>query len=279
MVELYGKERAVISLKIDAGTSLSSHVVCVVIDSPPQGLKPLVWNLEPCSAWGSDDYAAYLTRIISEIGHDHPRFTIAAVVHDRLAAQERAVADVLSGAFRNKGILDIPCFNHMVNLVFADCHECSEAFNRTVQSVLRYQRVLRTSSARRQLKTVCPSIPKTRWNYVVDLLLYLSQNKKDIEHYIKDNIDEPSQELGDDGLLVTDIPTGFEMLLLILKPLHDLSLIFEHRGANLRYVLPLCRLVLRKWKKSKEMLTDEYKGVLRMVAMHFLATVLANSYD
>ena len=265
----YQMEKLLVNVKIDAGTTLQSHVVYTIVDCTGNDLRPLIWNVEECDAWDSEKYELYLVKTISNIKSAMPKTIIASIVHDRLAAQAKAVANVVHSNFRDIAVIDVPCFNHMLNLVFTDALASSTIMSRTVSSVLNWQKVLRTRGAKLAIKSKCPAISKTRWYYIVDILDYLLDKKRDIELFLLKNIDELSEQLSDE----------FEMLMTVLEPIHDLSLIIEHREATLAHIVPLSILLLRKWKKAVTVLNHDYKEVLRIVVMHFLSRLLSNNYD
>ena len=256
-----------------------------MLDGPSEDRRPLVWSVEDCRSWNADKYERYLVKVISDLQAKCPHVLIGGIVHDRLAAQEKAVAAIVGGMFRDLAIIDVPCYNHMTNLVFIDGYRDSDTLRLMVENVLCWQRVLRTAQARESMGKVCPNVPRTRWYYIVDLLHFILTNRSMIETFLLKNIDQVSEQLAmnDDVVLITDIPRDFEILMLILKPLHDLSLILEHQGTTLPYIIPLCEMIIKKWARDandyKSILTEEHREALRIVIINFLARLFANAYD
>ena len=149
-----------VNLKIDAGSVLNANVTHALVDSPWGDQVP--WVLEA----SANSYESFLVKHLQSVDGFTPKITVCSVIHDNLAVQANAV-DTALGHWRMPKIIDIPCFNHLVNLVFVHSREDCRALNALVNRVLQWQELLRA------IGVSAPSVPKTRWLYIVEVTRFI----------------------------------------------------------------------------------------------------------
>ena len=63
------------------------------------------------------------------------------------------------------------CLAHMVNNVFKDVVKKSDDLSNYIKEILEIVKLLRKPQAVDFLQSKCPSLSRTRWLYIVDILL------------------------------------------------------------------------------------------------------------
>ncbi len=104
------------NLKIDAGKVLKSHLTHAVIDGPAVTFGPWICPAAENSGWNTIQYKNYLNSLLDDIHQKAPNLVICSIIHDNLPAQSNAVESVIRE--RQAKTIDVPCFNHMLQLVF-----------------------------------------------------------------------------------------------------------------------------------------------------------------
>lgn len=106
-----------------------------------------------------------LRRVFDKTATQAPSLVICSIVHDNLPAQEHAVELVIRG--QGQFILDVLCFNHMINLVFIHSMRDCPDLNAFVELALSLQKFFKLA------EMSVPSVQRTRWLYIVELIDFI----------------------------------------------------------------------------------------------------------
>ena len=256
-----------VNLMIDAATVMGRHFVHITLSNPYSRLAPLPLNTILKAGprdWCIDDYAAALREELTRV-NSIGGLVVVSICHDRLKAQASAVSIVTDEALtfekpEQQIIVDIPCFNHLLNSVFGHVLNQEPLFAKAVQEVNRFAEHMRSRQAVDSLRKRCPLPPKTRWLYVVDTILFLHRHRDAILTYLLTaNKRKYSEE--DWGL----IKITYENLLVILMPMHECSLALECEQSRLSDVIPLLNAMFECYREYLVKLRPEYHNTLRSV--------------
>ena len=261
-----------INLKIDAGSVLNAHVTHALIDSPWSDAAPLILHVSENSQWDVSNYEEFLVAHLQHLESFEPKLIVCSIVHDNLAAQANAVSTVVSHWDTIPKIIDVPCLNHMVNLVFTqsvkDCH----ALDSLVGEVIKWQSLCSTIGLR------TPSVPQTRWLYIVEVIRQI-MSVKELPDALAANMDAVFDCLGHEA---TEAPSEFLLLLDILDPLYVLSHELERRKTRLSDVIPLIQECLSSFKRVTEALPEDCdfgREIIHCLVSNLIARLRANAYD
>ena len=280
MRELAGEEQdrvtrvyqsvSLVNMKVDAGSVIRSHVTHCLVDSPLSPTTvPIVMDAAENTNWDTSDYETFFLTYIQTI--EDKGLTICSVVHDNLPAQSNALTTVLSQSEVRPRTLDIPCFNHLINLVFIHAMRENNELREIVQEILAWQKLLRA------LKIVAPVVPRTRWLYIVQVIEVIL-SKPNLEDVMSANPDIVYSVLQTDA---TEVPVRFVQLHEVLTPLLVLSKKLEDRNTRLPHVIPLVVDCIREWQKLKSVMNDNatFLGILDSLVTNLIARVLSNAFD
>ena len=261
-----------VNLKIDAGSVLNAHVTHALVDSPWSHAAPLILHVSENSKWDVANYEEFLVAHLQRLEGFEPKLIVCSIVHDNLAAQANAVSNVISHWDTVPKIIDVPCLNHMVNLVFTqsvnDCH----ALDSLVRAVIKWQSLCSAIGLR------TPSVPQTRWLYIVEVIREIV-SVKELPDALAANMDAVFDCLGHEA---TEAPSEFLLLLDLLDPLYVLSHELERRKTRLSDVIPLIQECLSSFKRVTEALPkdcDVGREIIHCLVSNLIARLRANAYD
>lgn len=166
-----------VNLKTDTGTVLFQHFVHSTISNPYLLMNSVVMNVFE-SVYDGEQYFQYFKDMIDEIRNKF-NLEVIAVIHDNLISQASAVKRLI----RVKGytkILDIPCFNHMLNLVFLNSMQISTEMSSLVTKILEFCVVLRKKESINIIGRRAHTVSKTRWFYIIELIDFIVKHKDSI---------------------------------------------------------------------------------------------------
>jgi hypothetical protein len=253
----------------DAGTVNRIKLVHAALSNPSRLTR--VHPLEPYNNdnWTSDRYAAFFRDIVTTISRDEvsPRIEICGIICDNLPAQVAGLREFLSSEQgQARGIMHVPCLNHMINLVLT--HVIKDAvFSDRIKNLPQVIRVLNKPESIEMVGRRCPKIIQTRWVYVVDVLGFILHHLPDVQS----------------ALLLAEqpqIPPEYGFVYLALLPLALFSHEMETRSRILGDVTPAAQEVLREWCD----LMDKFEGnpvvvnCLNVLSAHFLARLGRNAF-
>ena len=140
-----------------------------------------------------------------------------------------------------------------------------------VKSVLKWQRLMR------DLKVRIPTVPKTRWIYIVEVLQVLA-SVPDLETLLEANPRAVRRQLGCDA---RELPVEFVQLHQVLNPLYILSKQLEKATTRLPHVIPLVRKCISEWKHINEIYEgpDEVQLFIDYLFGNLLTRLRANAYE
>ena len=262
------KQVRFVNMKVDAGTVLRAHVTHALIDNPFVELIPWILDAVENDSWDTHDYESFILSRIQLVQNEG--IHIAAIIHDNLAVQANAVTNVLNSLEQCPRTLDIPCLNHMLNLVFTHAAEECEPLAKLVNDTLNWQKLLRS------LKIKIPAIPKTRWMYIVEVIQAMSA-APGLNAALAV---EPKVVMNTLGYMAQDFPARLIELHVVLNPLFVLSKKMEQNITRLPDVIPLVRKCLLDWRAMTETYEegDTFLEIIDALVSHLLARLHANSF-
>lgn len=196
---------------------------------------------------------------------------ICSIVHDNLPAQSKGLEEVLSSLDDRPRIVDVPCFNHLINLVFVHAVRQNNDLNALVSEVQTWQRLLKA------LKINAPTIPKTRWLYVVELIEVIV-SYPNLEEIMALNQQTVYAILQND---IREVPVTFVQLHEVLLPLFMLSKKLEKRTTRLSDVIPLVSDCINQWKTLRQHIPQDnmFFGILDSLVSNLIVRVRSNAFD
>ena len=198
---------------------------------------------------------------------------VTSIVIDNLPAQlsgARNAVTTIEEPFNATSV--IPCFCHLVNLIFVGAvSKCPELYN-LINEVINLSTFIRKQSAVRHIKAKCPTIVRTRWLYIVDVLLFIFKHIGEINDYLQMHVDEE--------IPYDKIPIEFADLYLILLPLKILVLYFEKRSSKLHQVIPLFREGMLYFSQISDRIhTETGKKIFEIVLTCYLSRFKVNAKE
>ena len=267
-LSIYQRLRLV-NMKVDAGSVLRSHVTHCLVDST---LDPTLISLVmPAAAnnnWKTADYSVFFLTRTQQVQDKGLR--ICSIVHDNLPAQSNALDRIIATSEERPRILDIPCFNHLINLVFVHSVRENPDLCALVQELHAWQRLCKA------LKVNIPTVPKTRWLYILEVIQAIV-SVPNLEDLMTMN-----QAIVDDilGHCEVKIPM-FVQLYEVLLPLLTLSKKLEERTTRLPHVIPLISDCIQQWRTLRPTLNKSpmFLGILDSLLTNLIVRFRANAFE
>ena len=264
------KELRLVNMKVDAGSVLRSHVTHCLVDST---LDPTLISLVmPAAAnnnWKTADYSVFFLTRTQQVQDKGLR--ICSIVHDNLPAQSNALDRIIAASEERPRTLDIPCFNHLINLVFVHSVRENPDLYALVQELHAWQRLCRA------LKVNIPKVPKTRWLYILEMIQAIV-SVENLEHLMSMN-----QKIVHDilGHYEDEVPTTFVQLYEVLLPLLTLSKKLEDRATRLPHVIPLISDCIQQWRTLRPTLKNSpmFLGILDSLLTNLIVRFRANAFE
>jgi hypothetical protein len=249
----------------DAGTVLTMKVVHCAFTNPSR--LPEILPLDPYenTNWTANHYASFFHDIVTNFGE---QLEICGIICDNLPAQVAGLRQFLAmDNGRWAGVIHVPCLNHMINLVFSRILSITLIAD-VMATLPGITQALRSPAAQEIIGKRCPSIVRTRWVYLVDILGFICRHFESIQTFLV---------LAD----TAQIPVTYAQAHILLLPLALFSRVMETRSRLLADVIPAAREVLREWREIKELFGDSDLIVdcLQHLTAHFLARFRSNAYD
>ena len=258
-----------VNLKIDAGSVLRCHTTHAIADNPTCQIIPWIMDAAQNLNWDTHDYESFLLQRIQLIRSHN--ILVCSVIHDNLAAQANAVQTVLESLEERPKVVDIPCFNHMLNLAFLASIDQCRPLRGLIKDVTKWQGLMRI------LRVKIPTIPKTRWIYVVEVLQSLSK-VTNLDDLLVANSAIVRRQLGYEA---EELPLEFIQLYEVLNPVYILSKQFEKTTTRLTHVIPLVRRCMSEWKRLNESMepSDQFNLIIDYLVGNLLTRLRANAYE
>jgi hypothetical protein len=252
-----------VSLLADSGTVLGFNSVHAMIVNPnyPRTILPL--DTFENHRFTADDYEAFFRNAIKELQHYH--IELVAIVCDNCPAQLNGVAQALAFC-PELSIVHVPCFNHMINLVFTHILTYPPVSHR-IEILNEIVSCLLTDTGRQVLGKKCPMLIKTRWVYAVDVLRFILERISDVNTVLTLASRDP-------------VPDCLKTLYWLLLPLKLFSLRMECRFCALNEVLPLAAEVLHEYQYiQSELVEPDDLDILNQLTAHFVARLRINAFE
>jgi hypothetical protein len=112
----------------------------------------------------------------------------------------------------------------------------------------------------------CPTLVKTRWIYVTDVLDFILRYRDDVNSMRSTLFHNP-------------VPTMFQRRYWILLLLKLFSHAVEARKRKLHEIIPLSREVIKEFQIVRALLRDEDVHILDLVTAHFIARLRTNAFE
>jgi hypothetical protein len=271
-----------VNLSVDSGTVHSLTAIHCLVSNPFSLQRPIVFDLCPNFNFTKSDYASLFQEVIHKltVGGESARFAhspvgrivISAVVIDNLRAQAAGFAMFQAMNPQHAAIVHLHCFAHMLNLVISSPRD-ADCFSHLVSRLFPFHVILRKRAARTFLGKICPSLIPSRWLYMVDILDFFLQNRRQINSYLL-----IQHEL--DPFIPLSIPKEFFELHAILLPFHIMLAAVESRDCTLSEIVPLFREVQANVRTVFGVLdTETSKQILHIILARFYARLLTNNYQ
>lgn len=168
-------------------------------------------------------------------------------------------------------ILDIPCLNHMLNLVFNDCVENCHELRCLVADVKKWQKFLRA------LGLPAPTVPEAGWFSIVELIAAIVQTR-DSEMALNLHPDVVESILGTSD--ISEVPPEFFLLYDMLEPLYILSKNLENQRTRLCQAIPLIRTCMDRRKEVfRTNLSATFIVILGKLLSNLLARLRSNAFE
>ena len=258
-----------VNLKVDAGSVLRAHVTHAVVDNPVSLLVPWVMDVSGNMRWNTHDYETFFLQKIQTI--QQRNIVVCSVIHDNLSAQSNAIDNVLRTLDARPKIFDIPCFNHMLNLVLSDSIEQCCELRGAIKRLKKWLKLMK------RLKVPIRNIPRTRWVYIVEAIQALSK-VPGLDDILAANHRTVYEILNYEA---HELPAEFVQLYEVLNPLYILSKELENNRTRLPHVIPLMRRCLSSWETVSRTLENDdcFKVAIDCLVTNLLARVRANAFE
>ena len=234
------------ALTLDAGTIDSKKSLFYCIANPSQLSKHIFIGSDVMDhEWGTEDYRIWGKEMIEK----YPN--LSAFVGDGLPAGVAGLAHFKPDSatyYDYRTVFFINCNNHILNKAFEKACRNDDALKITIKDLDTLTALLRKSFVRCHLQNIkTPAFPKTRWLYVFDALLWITQRRDKINNALRESRKAKTSEY-QKFTNILEIPDSFSYLLDALKPIKKLQLAFENEKVGLPFVYPFLIYTIRKYQ-------------------------------
>lgn len=179
------KKYKYLCLLCDAGTVLKLHVLHFMLVRFNDPCDILLFETYDVQNSDSMFYHKCFYDVFKKL--DHYNLNVSAITFDKLPAQRQGfnTFQKTSGNPFIEAVLEIPCFGHMCNNVFLDMLKDNKDFKDAFIEIMATASLLRTKNAVDFIGAKCPSISKTRWIFIADVLLFMKIHKDSVNNFIE----------------------------------------------------------------------------------------------
>lgn len=266
------KNKKFCSILCDAGTVMKNHCLHFVLTCFDENIRILFHTFDG-SSFDSDFYFDCFTQIFEKLSLYN--ICVCALTTDNLPAQLKAWNTFHSTNDDPfiQAIFRVPCYAHMVNLIFSDSLQLSANLNKYINSAIDIAKLARKNDAVKFIGSKCPSFSQTRWLFIVDILLYLLSNRTEINNYIQilNAKDEKNFEL---------IGSDIEFIYKLLVPLKLFSLTVEKNDFQLYNIVPLVREFFSELKMLYTCTEEStYREIISIIDGLMRLRIMNNAYS
>mgnify|MGYP007106004254 FL=1 len=209
----------------------------------------------------ADQYSETINNVIGFLNHND--IEVVSIIADSQSAQTKGIIQyIFKSEGMNAAIYHIPCLNHITNLVFAELITLEE-FHPYLDIIDYLINFCRIEENKIQINDTCPTLIKTRWVYLYDVLSFLQKNINKINLLLT-------------GSGKDQIPIELLDLEKILQPLKFFSDYVESRSTKLAEILPAISAVTKKFSKIRSsIITSDGIFFLDFIIRTFIARMLS----
>lgn len=263
---IYAKQVKFVNIVSDAGTILSIKNLWAIYTNPTDNNFPIILDLFQNCGYTAEDYELFFSSLIQTTKNND--LILLAIIVDNLKPQVIGLNKVLQSPDNYiRSIIHIPCFAHMTNLVFVNLLSLPQ-FKSQVNEILELTNILRKKEAVQNIGLKCPSISKTRWLYLFDILLFILQNQEKINIYISTL-----------NLNIEQSHKNFEILFKALLPLKIFCLIVESKNTCLNEIVEIVQSIVQLWERLFPNPNVEVDDFLSNALTFFYARLLHNAFQ
>ena len=265
------REVMFVNIACDSGTVLGNTVVHALLTNPYHSSFPMVLRLSPNDHFTHEDYYLLFNTLCEECCAN--KLVVCGIIIDNLRAQVNGLHLMLQNFADDSykaSIVHVPCFAHMTNLVFVHSMKKSHELARIVNGIQALVRCLRKPAARRELNETCPAICKTRWLYVVDILLWCFARKDKLNAFLTASENNYTH--------FTNFPAEWGVCLEILKPLKYFTYAVESSECALWEVKILVDNVIEAWRNLSGHIPEQSKRMFGIFVREFVLLLKRNAY-
>lgn len=261
LMEYFKDNIRFINILTDAGTFNSFKVQHFIAANP--NFQSVIWpvdNFENTN-FKSQQYKDTIKKVIDPLHKNE--LEVVAIIADNQSSQTKGIIDYIkSEKGLSSAIYHIPCINHIINLIFAELIALDE-FLPYIQLIDELIEYCRKPENRDEIYDTCPTLVKTRWVYLVDVLTFIKRYQKRIDIL---RIADGKEPIPDELIDITNI----------LHPLQILSKKCESRSMKLSELLPAISEVTKKLiDVGNHFLSENSKTIYEFIFKTFIARMLS----
>lgn len=261
IIEHFQEDIKYVNLLTDTGTFNGFSVLHFIALNPnfPMDIWPID-NFENQN-FTADQYSETINNVIGFLNHND--IEVVSIIADSQSAQTKGIIQyIFKSEGMNAAIYHIPCLNHITNLVFAELITLEE-FHPYLDIIDYLINFCRIEENKIQINDTCPTLIKTRWVYLYDVLSFLQKNINKINLLLT-------------GSGKDQIPIELLDLEKILQPLKFFSDYVESRSTKLAEILPAISAVTKKFSKIRSsIITSDGIFFLDFIIRTFIARMLS----
>lgn len=259
-----------VTLICDAGTVVKSHVLHFMIVSNYNPDMNFLFETYESDKFDSESYFKIFYDVFEKL--NQYKIIVCALTIDNLPAQ-------VSGFFQLKTttenpfirtVMHIPCFSHLINLVFLNIIKMSPLLQNLIEQIMLITNIIRKNEAVNFIGAKCPTFSRTRWLYIVDILLFITSHKPEINNYL--------QTLRANNLEVPLIDNSIEFVYHFLVYLKVFSLIVEKKNFQMFNIVLLVRELLHQLKQLYQKSSSQFHEILEIADAYIRARFKHNAY-
>lgn len=242
---------------MDTGTINRFKILHFLLTNP--NYPSIIWpidNFENLNFTASD-YAYAIQSVIDSL---KPNIQPVAIIADQQSAQVKGICELITShpSPLIKGIIHLPCVAHLTNLIYTEIL-ANQAYFPYLQAVDDLIKFCRTNIVAKQIGKMCPTLVKTRWVYLSDVLEFFEEHLETI-NTIREACNQPS------------IPQQIIEFGQILTPLRVFTYDSEKRDAKLTDLLPRIEQTYNALLEVRNTFKcDESKAIMKFVLATFIA--------
>jgi hypothetical protein len=218
-----------VSIAVDSGTILRFSALHSVVWNPHAPLNCVHVETQENKNLDGDGYAKYFRHTVRTVRAYH--LEVCGIVIDNCPAQVTGLRKFIHEDGR--GIIHVPCFCHMANLVFSHTIK-DQSFSEIMKQIKDVIERFRSREAYENMGCRCPGIVETRWCYIEDCLYWLFKRKRLVNAALV-------------AWHKSLVGVGIEIVYRVFLPLRLFCLAMERVATSLADVVPFVQEAMREW--------------------------------